>query len=166
MQNAAALEKNGELTSIMEAIVAKMAEHYGTNPEDLEVSIFPCIGLDEFCVGEEVVDLFVKRGLGQHVYRHENCAQPHIDLAGAMIEMFERCGVPHDSIETSPYVTANYGFNSLRMAPKNTRAFRLDDLSSYPDIAEPVHAPELHSDEENEKMIRASALNLLVAIRH
>ncbi len=162
------IEKEDGMTSIVEAAVRKMCKEYETRPENLEVTIYPCIGLNQFDVDYDVVSKFKLRGLDRHIYSSNCNRKAHIDLTGAMRELFERSGVPHEAIAQTIYRTSDYGFNSLRMAPKNfgyrRELYDGSTLSSVEEINRPV---DLDTDQEiDESRLATNALNFLIAVKH
>lgn len=161
-------QSDNTVTSIVEETVRKMTECYGTNPKDLEVTIFPCIDLNQFCVDQDVVEKFQDQNLNETIYKDSGNEKFHIDLTEAMKKLFLRYGVNKESIITSPYRTCDYGFNSLRMAPRNTRRdlnFCTEECDNS--ISELSHlAPTLLSDAENKaNEVRSSALNFLIVVK-
>ncbi len=160
-------EEDGEKSSIFQRTIEAMEFNYETKPENLEVTIFPCIGLNQFEVGEEVVEQFRDIGLGEFVHRNETYAA-FIDLAGCAIAMFERFGVKPDNIEITPFTTADYGLNSYRMSPTNYWGENIGTTGTitYDYIGCDEWHPELLSDEsKGHRKIRANGANLLIAIR-
>ena len=159
-------EDGPKLTSIVEKAVEGMGDTYGTNPEDLDVTIFPCIGVEQYVVKGDVINLFEIRGLDTHIYEDDK-KEKHLDLTGAMIELFQRSGVLRESIETTRFRTADYGFNSLRMAP--TSYIGEPGMTGYelPEtVADTNHEIVLTPSDELEKTkVRPSALNFLIALR-
>ena len=161
------VEKNGKVTSIVRETIDCMKRRYGTDPNDLEVSIFPCIGIDAFCVGEEVSKAFRDRGLGRFVLRGEGNAQDHIDLRAAIAYEFTLCGVPEKRISVTPYETGHYGLNSLRWAPTSSNVRALTDDVVSENVGVPAITAKLHTDAENERStVRSSTLNILIAMRY
>ena len=113
------IEKDGKYTSIVESTIKRMQKQYQTNPADLVVTIFPCIGLDQFVVQKDVTTKFKARDLQKFIFEEADTKITRIDLQGAMRELFMRCGVLPENIETTWYTTADYGLNSRRMSPTN-----------------------------------------------
>ena len=160
------IEKEGHMTSIVEATVDGMIEAFETKPEDLEITIFPCIGTNQFVVDADVAEKFTARGLDDYIFRMEG-GKYRIDLQGAMRELFIRCGVRSEAIEATKYTTADYGFNSYRMAqasyagsPDITSVGSVDEIRSDGFGAEPKPYAEVE-----ETKLRANASNFLIALR-
>ena len=159
--------EGGEKSSIVKKTVEAMTQEYGTNPADLEVTIFPCAGFDQYEIGTDVSTKFENHDLGKFLVGDEN-GDIHLDLSGAMKELFVRSGVLAESIEMTPYTTADYGLNSLRLAPTNS-ALGADGMTGqevYDDIHETEHPTTLHPEWQIQaNTVRSSALNFLIAVR-
>lgn len=68
----------GTLENIIYHTVREMVSSYGINAQSIRAAIGPCISKQSFEVGEEVAELFKKKGYGEYVdYSFE---KPHIDL--------------------------------------------------------------------------------------
>ena len=78
-----------------------MKEQYGTCPSDVQAGIGPCIGLDAYEVGDEVVDAMRNVGFDTNciAIRHKSTGKYHIDLAAANADLLLRCGVELEHIE-------------------------------------------------------------------
>ena len=162
------IERDGKQSSIVKATVEAMVKQYGTNPEDLEVTIYPCISLNQFEVHNDVVEPYKKANLGEFVYTREEDEAHFVDLTGAMAEVFRRSGVPADQIKKTPFSTALYGLNSLRLAPTNF-GYGIEGMTGNVQYAEipQAQAPKLLTKKESEDIkVKSSALNFLIAIRY
>ena len=162
-------KEDGEKTSIVKSTIEAMESNFGTNPEDLEVTVFPCIGHEQFEVGAEVVAQFEEHGLGDYAYYDINGAQ-HILLRNAFMELFKRNGVKANNIEVTPFTTADYGLNSLRMAPTNFTTGKIGMTGSaiydYAGYSKEEGAIPIRIDyDPDEGKIRSNALNFLIAMR-
>ena len=159
--------ENGSRSSIVKKTVEAMTCEYGTNPEDLEVTIFPCAGLDQYEIGEDVSVIYRERNMGRFI-NYDYDGQAHLNLSGAMREQFIRSGVKEESIEMTPFTTAHYGFNSLRLAPTNCTlgAEGITGTQTYQNVCTQDFTPSLHLPKEvKDHTIRSSASNFLIAMR-
>ena len=159
--------EDGEHSSIVKTTVEAMTLTYGTDPADLEVTIFPCADIDQYEVGEEVARRFRDHGLSGAIVYDDN-GRAHLNLNYAMIELFLRSGVPLKSIELTPFTTSDYGLNSLRLAPTNC-TLRPEGMSGsqlYDSIQTHVCETKLHSAQQiKDYTVRTSTLNFLIAMR-
>ena len=157
-------KEDGSQSSIIKTTIATMARLYDTKPEDLEVTIFPCIGLDQYEVGDEVVNQYDKHLLGECIHYCDD-GHPHLDLVGAVIKLCERYGVKRESIELTPYSTADYGFNSLRMAPVNYKSASEIDVKNISVSSDRPRELRFRKSIDSDKLF-TSALNVLVAFKN
>lgn len=160
-------EHDGKFTSIVETTVEAMQNNYLTNPEDLEVTIFPCIGTDQFEVKSDVTSKFEQRGLQEFIYKEPDTEIARIDLKGAMKELFIRCGVLPENIETTWYTTADYGLNSLRMSPTNyPGVLGMTGKECYDSVVDIGFGEEPTPIAQLEKTkLKTNASNFLIALR-
>ncbi len=89
----------GTANGIVGLTVKKMADVFGTKPENLMAAIGPCIGACCFEVGDDVTGHF-KQWPDTILHRSE-WPRPHIDLVLANRLQLEQAGVPASNIESS-----------------------------------------------------------------
>ena len=91
----------GTAADIVGRSLAFAGESLGVRPEDVFAAIGPCISVERFEVGQEVVDALVLAGLtpGQLRVRTGPRGRPHVDLRAANRALLERAGVRPDRIE-------------------------------------------------------------------
>ena len=159
--------EDGEPSSIVKTTVEAMEDNFGTKPENLEVTIFPCIGPNQFEVGGDVVMKFYQHGLDEFVHGASG-GRFFIDLTGTVTKLFMENGVRPYNIEKTPYTTADYGLNSLRMSPTNYYGESgIAGIGVRDSIEDYSKEPEIYSDAEKERrMVRANASNFLIAVRN
>ena len=159
--------ENGSRSSIVKETVKAMTREYGTDPADLEVTIFPCAGLDQYEIGDDVSEIYRRHNLGRFINYDYN-GQAHLNLSAAMRELFVRSGVMEESIEMTPFTTAHYGFNSLRLAPTNCTlgSDGMAGTQTYQNVCTHDFTPALHLPKEvKDHTVRSSASNFLIAMR-
>lgn len=89
----------GTANGIVGLTVKKMADVFGTKPENLMAAIGPCIGACCFEVGDDVAEHFSR--WPNTILRHTNWPKPHIDLVLANRLQLEQVGIPASNIESS-----------------------------------------------------------------
>lgn len=91
----------GTAQEIVRHTIERMSALYGTNPARLQAGIAPCIGVEVYEVGSEVVDALRSVGYSVEGMAIRNCVsgKMHIDLAAANADLLLRCGVELDRIE-------------------------------------------------------------------
>ena len=86
----------GTVRDIPGEMVAAMQAAFGSNPADLLGGIGPCIGVDIYEVGQNVIDA-VSAAFPQHtdelLIQQPTGERPHFDLAKANLINFQRAGV-------------------------------------------------------------------------
>ena len=91
---------------IVRRSVDEMVNMYGTVPSDLYVAVGPSIGLDNFEVGDEVVQTFNSEGFDVNRIAHRYpSGRFHIDLWAAAVEELTVCGVDLSRIEVAGICT-------------------------------------------------------------
>ncbi|MBR2194089.1 MAG: peptidoglycan editing factor PgeF [Salinivirgaceae bacterium] len=93
----------GTANDIVGLSVKKMADEFGTKPENLMAAIGPCIGTCCFEVGDDVARHFSH--WPDTILRHANWPKPHIDLVLANRLQLELAGVQASNIESSDECT-------------------------------------------------------------
>ena len=86
----------GHVGGIVDNTIGLMCEH-GALPRDLVAFVSPCISVEHFEVGEEVVSHF----LDNFVVRSPDWEKPHIDLSRSIETNLIRCGIHLENIERS-----------------------------------------------------------------
>lgn len=94
----------GIIAGVVAESVESVLQLSGRGAEHVLVAIGPCIGVEHFEVGPEVVDAFDSAGLGPAVAR-EGYAKPHIDLAAAVAHQLQRAGIPTEQIDRTGLCT-------------------------------------------------------------
>jgi len=97
----------GTVTRIAEKTIAKMSEHFNSNPDDLLVGIGPCISQKHFEVGNEVVDAFSKANfdMDKITCLNQESGKIHIDLQEGNKLTLENAGVLPENIEKANLCT-------------------------------------------------------------
>lgn len=97
----------GTVAKIATKTVAKMTEHFDSNPNDLLVGIAPCISQERFEVGEEVVEKFINVGFSikDIAYTNAETGRKHIDLELANKLILHEAGIPNSNIEMANICT-------------------------------------------------------------
>ena len=90
----------GTLADIAGRAVERMAEEFGSRPEDLVAVIAPRIGVECYQVSQDVLDAARALGLGEEPYVQED----HLNLAAVNEELLRRRGVGR--IEVDEHCTA------------------------------------------------------------
>lgn len=97
----------GTLADVPGRMVAAMTASFGTNPADIIAGVAPCIGVDHYEVGQEVVEA-VRRTYGEQaeglLLRRPDWPRHHFDLTAANRLNLSRAGVTQ--IELSGTCTA------------------------------------------------------------
>ena len=93
----------GTANGIVGLTVKKMADEFGTKPENLMAAIGPCIGACCFEVGDDVAEHFSQ--WPDTILRLSEWPRPHIDLVLANRIQLEQAGVPASNIESSDECT-------------------------------------------------------------
>lgn len=91
----------GTAQNILSITLETMGRVYGTQPCDVQAGIGPCIGVDAYEVGQEVVDAMRDAGYNIEAItmRNRTTGKMHIDLAVANADLLLRCGVDLMNIE-------------------------------------------------------------------
>lgn len=104
---------------IVEQTIMQMSAQYGTNPADIIAAIGPAINVEEFEVGDEVVEAFISAGVDLSTTstpRNAN-GKKHLDLKEINRQELIRLGVQPTHIEVSPlstYSTPEQFFSARR----------------------------------------------------
>ena len=93
---------------IIAGVVSKSVESVmrlsGNDAGQVLAAVGPCIGVEHFEVGPEVVEAFESAGLGSAVVK-EGYAKPHIDLAAAVAHQLQQAGIPGKQIDRTDRCT-------------------------------------------------------------
>jgi YfiH family protein len=92
--------------NVVAATIAALRDNFGSQPRDLWAGIGPCIGVDRYRVGQEVIDR-VAPACPPHapIVQRRSDGSLHLDLNGAVASQLRACGVEH--IEDSAICTAS-----------------------------------------------------------
>ena len=93
----------GTANAIVGLTVKKMADVFGTKPENLMAAIGPCIGSCCFEVGDDVAEHFSH--WPDTILRRSEWPRHHIDLVLANRLQLEQAGIPMSNIESSDECT-------------------------------------------------------------
>lgn len=89
----------GAVGDIIPKGIEKMVEQ-GSNPQQINAFVSPCISLANFEVGREVADQFPEEFVD-----YEHYAKPHIDLKAFIKHQMTEAGIPDSQIEVRPECT-------------------------------------------------------------
>ncbi|HTP11228.1 MAG TPA: peptidoglycan editing factor PgeF [Anaerolineae bacterium] len=96
----------GVAENVVAATVAALRDNFGSQPHDLWTGIGPCISVDRYRVGSEVIDR-VTPACPPHtpIVQRQPDGSLHLDLNAAVAAQLRACGV--ESIEDSAICTAS-----------------------------------------------------------
>lgn len=117
----------GTVQEIVRHTIDRMKQLYGTDSAHLQAGIAPCIGVEAYEVGNEVVDALRSAGfdINYITIRNRSTGKMHIDLAAANADLLLRCGVELDHIEVCGICTYRNSrdFYSVRAIGSETGRF-------------------------------------------
>lgn len=117
----------GTAQEIVHHTIDRMKQLYGTDSAHLQAGIAPCIGVEAYEVGNEVVDALRSAGfdINSITIRNRSTGKMHIDLAAANADLLLRCGVELDHIEVCGICTYRNSrdFYSVRALGSETGRF-------------------------------------------
>ncbi len=117
----------GTAQEIVRHTIERMTDLYGTNPTHLQAGIAPCISIDAYEVGREVVEQLrsVVCDIDSISIRNKLTGKIHIDLAAANVDQLLRCGVDLMNIEVCGICTYrnSQDFYSVRALGAETGRF-------------------------------------------
>lgn len=117
----------GTAQEIVRHTIDRMKQLYGTDSAHLQAGIAPCIGIEPYEVGNEVVDALRSTGfdINSIAIRNHSTGKMHIDLAAANADLLLRCGVELDHIEVCGICTYRNSrdFYSVRALGSETGRF-------------------------------------------
>lgn len=117
----------GTAQEIVRHTIDRMKQLYGTDSAHLQAGIAPCIGVEAYEVGNEVVDALRSTvfDINSIAIRNYSTGKMHIDLAAANADLLLRCGVELDHIEVCGICTYRNSrdFYSVRALGSETGRF-------------------------------------------
>ena len=117
----------GTAQEIVRHTLQAMHDTYGTNPADVQAGIGPCIGVEAYEVGDDVVDAMRNAGfdIDSIAIRNAQSGKMHIDLAAANADLLLRSGVDLMNIEVCGICTYRNSndFYSVRALGNKTGRF-------------------------------------------
>ncbi|MFW6260370.1 MAG: polyphenol oxidase family protein [Spirochaetota bacterium] len=94
-------------TGILRCAIDRLAHDYGSKPEDLVLTIGPCISADAYVVDEERASEYTRWGRDAVVYR---CDRPYLDMRAANARIARELGVSAVSVVNHcTYTTSQLG---------------------------------------------------------
>lgn len=116
----------GTVGRIVENTLLKMQQSFGTDVQAVVAAIGPAIGIDNYEIGEDVEQTFVKNNfdLSHASYRNPKTGKLHIDLKQINRKELTRLGVPEKQIEQSDlctYDNAEMFFSARRQSVHSGR---------------------------------------------
>lgn len=117
----------GTAQEIVRHTIACMQQQFGACACHIYAAIGPCIGVDAYEVGDEVIDAMRKVGfyIDSITIRNPQSGKMHIDLAAANADLLLRCGVDLMNIEVCGICTHRNSndFYSVRALGNETGRF-------------------------------------------
>ncbi len=116
----------GTVKRIVQATLRSMAEAYGTHAENCQAVIGPSISPDDFEVGEEVAEEFIRAGFPESVVVRRACwPKPHVDLWAANALQLEECGVLLQNIQVAGVSTFEHSDTFFSARKEGIRSGRI-----------------------------------------
>lgn len=113
---------------ITENTITEMQKQFGSNPGDMIACIGPSISAEHYEVGDEVVDLFSKKGFTisdpEVGFRNRNTSKYHLNLKEINRRELIRLGIKEDNIEVADmctYSLENLFFSARRQTVHSGR---------------------------------------------
>ncbi|CEA14600.1 multi-copper polyphenol oxidoreductase laccase [Fermentimonas caenicola] len=113
---------------ITENTITEMQKQFGSNPGDMIACIGPSISAEHYEVGEEVVDLFSKKGFTisdpEVGFRNRSTSKYHLNLTEINRRELIRLGIKEDNIEVADmctYSLENLFFSARRQTVHSGR---------------------------------------------
>lgn len=94
----------GVIAGVVKRSAESVIQLSGSDATHVLAAIGPCIGVEQFEVGPEVVEAFESAGLGLAVVR-DGYPKPHIDLVAAVAEQLRQAGIPSEQIDRTDRCT-------------------------------------------------------------
>ncbi len=116
----------GTVKKILGHTLRAMQNHFGTNPADVWAGIGACIRVENYEVGQEVVEV-IRQNFGTeegYLQKNPQTHSKHFDLVYANRKMLIDAGVPQTQIEVMPFCTYTRGdlfFSARRGGQKSGR---------------------------------------------
>ncbi len=92
----------GTSLRIVEKVLEKMSQEYGSSPSDVRVVLGPAISKKNYQVGSEVIEAFIKAGFPHNIYESDS-DRYRLDVSAANVYLLKNLGVTH--IDTLDYCT-------------------------------------------------------------
>lgn len=89
----------GLLSGVVQNTFQVLKRHFDSHPEDILVSLGPCIRVDRYEVGLEVIEQFQKTYGTRFISDFSRAPRPHLDLPGTAKMLFQDLGVKADQID-------------------------------------------------------------------
>lgn len=111
----------GVVKDILPQTIREIKERLGIPPSNLKLKVYPCIGVEDFEVGEEVAQQFTR--YGEAVVVREGYEKPHVDLPQIVCIQALQNGILIENLEVvrkklmadTFYSARRDGFHSGRM---------------------------------------------------
>lgn len=111
----------GVVKEILPQTIKEIKERLGIPPSNLKLKVYPCIGVEDFEVGEEVAQQFTR--YGEAVVVREGYEKPHVDLPQIVCIQALQNGILIENLEVvrkkltadTFYSARRDGFHSGRM---------------------------------------------------
>lgn len=111
----------GVVKEILPQTIREIKERLGISPSNLKLKVYPCIGVEDFEVGEEVAQQFTR--YGEAVVVREGYEKPHVDLPQIVCIQALQNGILIENLEVvrkkltadTFYSARRDGFHSGRM---------------------------------------------------
>ena len=95
----------GTVAGIAREVVERMGELYGSKPANVRAAIGPCIGGENYQVGEEVVEAFQNAGFPKHIYRPDDEGRFRLELVAANRWLLQEAGLREEHVWDSGLCT-------------------------------------------------------------
>lgn len=89
----------GLLNGIIQNTLNLMMQSFSSRPEDFVVTIGPCICVDHYEVGQEVIDAFRDRYRDRFVFATSADSKVYLDLNQTARMILEECNIDFDNLE-------------------------------------------------------------------
>ncbi len=95
----------GVIAGVVASAVDALTSLSEMQPSGLVAAVGPCIQVERFEVGQEVVKAFQDAGLGHAVRQDDTWTKHHIDIQAAVIHQLDQAGVPCNQIDRTGLCT-------------------------------------------------------------
>jgi len=115
----------GMIDGIIQNAVHMMTDHMGSHVADMYVGVGPCISVDHYEVGPEIIEAVVQTLGKQACYQTFPAARPHLDLKSTVRNVLDGLGIHPDHVSCLDYCTFERDdlFFSHRRNPVKERQF-------------------------------------------